>query len=255
MDANTYLDKIRGCWTGKNAGGTLGMPFEGKREVNDVTFYTQQPGEPAPNDDLDLQLMWLKALEENGMGISSETLADYWVNYVAVDWNEYGVAKDNIRRGMHPPLSGKFRNGWQNSNGGWIRSEIWGSVFAGMPCVAAQYGLMDGSIDHGDGEGTYAEAFTAYMDSAAYFESDPKGLIKGALSVLPQQSEVRKAVMAALESYERELPWSQARDNVIAASEETGWFQAPRNLGYVTIGLLRRGGLRKGNEQSGELRG
>ncbi len=32
-------DKIYACWLGKNIGGTLGTPFEGKREVLDVTGF------------------------------------------------------------------------------------------------------------------------------------------------------------------------------------------------------------------------
>ena len=63
-----YRDTVRGCWTGKNIGGTLGAPMEGKRDIFDVTFYTQDlKGNPAPNDDLDLQLVWLKANEDHGI--------------------------------------------------------------------------------------------------------------------------------------------------------------------------------------------
>ncbi len=36
----TYSDKVRACFIGKNIGGTLGAPFEGKRGVFDVTYYT-----------------------------------------------------------------------------------------------------------------------------------------------------------------------------------------------------------------------
>lgn len=55
-----YRDKVLGCWTGKNIGGTLGAPIEGRREMFDLTFYKQDLyGTPAPNDDLDLQLVWL----------------------------------------------------------------------------------------------------------------------------------------------------------------------------------------------------
>ena len=40
------------------------MPFEGKTDVNNLVFYTNiKEGEPAANDDLDLQLLWLKAME------------------------------------------------------------------------------------------------------------------------------------------------------------------------------------------------
>lgn len=238
MDIREYWDKVKGCWLGKNAGGTLGMPFEGKREPNDVSYYTQSPGQPAPNDDLDLQLVWLKALEEKGFGITSETLSEYWTKYVVVDWNEYGVARDNLKAGLLPPISGKFRNGWQHSNGAWIRSEIWASVFPGQPNLAASYALMDGSVDHGDGEGTYAELFTAALESMAYFEGDVQKLISAALGYLPEGTETEKAIRTALSSYEKGLGWKEAREAVIRATQRTGWFQAPRNLGYVTIGLL-----------------
>ncbi|MGC8631862.1 MAG: ADP-ribosylglycohydrolase family protein [Thermoprotei archaeon] len=238
MDLNEYRDKVRGCWTGKNIGGTLGMPFEGRRETFSVSFYQQPPGHPAPNDDLDLQLVWLKALEERGFNINPMVLAEYWLDYVVVDWNEYGVARDNIKLGIPPPFSGKFRNGWQNSNGGWIRSEIWASLFPGRPDLAAKYGLMDACVDHGDGEGTYAEAFTASLESAAFFESDPKKLLQLALSYVPEKSEIRGAVNAAISCYEKGLTWKEAREAVVKATSRTGWFNAPNNLGFVAIGLL-----------------
>ena len=59
-----YRSKVLGCWMGKNIGGTLGMPFEWRRQVNDVTFYTQELTGNLPNDDLDIQLLWLVAMEE-----------------------------------------------------------------------------------------------------------------------------------------------------------------------------------------------
>ena len=63
INRREYRDKVLGCWTGKNIGGTLGAPMEGRREMFDVTFYTQNlRGNPVPNDDLDLQLAWLRAL-------------------------------------------------------------------------------------------------------------------------------------------------------------------------------------------------
>ena len=62
INRQEYRDKVLGCWTGKNIGGTLGAPLEGRRELFDVTFYTQDLwGNPVPNDDLDLQLAWLRS--------------------------------------------------------------------------------------------------------------------------------------------------------------------------------------------------
>ena len=58
-------DKIAGCWHGKNAGGVIGAPFECKRGLFDVQFYTQPnlDKNPPANDDLDLQIAWLNAAE------------------------------------------------------------------------------------------------------------------------------------------------------------------------------------------------
>ena len=98
IDQREYLNKVLGCWMGKNIGGTLGAPFEWKRQVNDVTYYTQElGGEPLPNDDLDIQLLWLVALEEKGVKLDAKTLAEYWLLYVTPHWAEYGTAKINRR--------------------------------------------------------------------------------------------------------------------------------------------------------------
>ncbi|MFA5206517.1 MAG: ADP-ribosylglycohydrolase family protein, partial [Lentisphaeria bacterium] len=134
LNRGVYEDKVLGCWTGKNIGGTLGAPFEGRRETNNVSFYTQAlAGRPAPNDDLDLQLVWLVAAEENGVyRLNERVLGEYWLEYVVAPWHEYGVCKANMRRGLYPPLSGACNNErWKFSNGAWIRSEIWACLFPG----------------------------------------------------------------------------------------------------------------------------
>ena len=34
-----FYDKVYGCWLGKNVGGTLGGPVEGKMELLNLDFY------------------------------------------------------------------------------------------------------------------------------------------------------------------------------------------------------------------------
>lgn len=123
INRSEYRDKVLGCWTGKNIGGTLGAPMEGRREIFDVKFYVQDlKGKPAPNDDLDLQLIWLLAVEENGIyQVNERVLGEYWLSHITAPWNEYGVGKENMANGLVPPLSGAFNNEqWKNSNGAWI---------------------------------------------------------------------------------------------------------------------------------------
>ena len=240
LNRGEYRDKVLGCWTGKNIGGTLGGPFEGRTEMNDAAFYVQDlQGQPAPNDDLDLQLAWLLAAEERGIyGIDERVLGEYWLSHVSGPWNEYGVGKANMRAGLTPPLSGSCNNEcWRISNGAWIRSEIWACLFPGSPDEAAQYAYYDACCDH-CGDGIYAEVFTAVMESAAFIESDIGALIRLGLSRIPENSRVARAVKVACAAHEAGLPFADARAAVVKDSEDLGWFQAPGNLGFVVLGLL-----------------
>ena len=148
INRSEYRDKVLGCWTGKNIGGTLGAPMEGRREIFDVKFYVQDlKGKPAPNDDLDLQLIWLLAVEENGIyQVNERVLGEYWLSHITGPWNEYGVGKVNMANGLVPPLSGAFNNEqWKNSNGAWIRSEIWACLFPGPMTRWSSHGATPAS--------------------------------------------------------------------------------------------------------------
>ena len=115
LNFNVYKDKVYACWVGKNVGGTMGAPFEGQREVLDVKGYTTDPGEPLPNDDLDLQLIWLHAMEcEGPYALDCKKLGEYWMTYVSPFWNEYGIGKTNMKHGLLPPLSGDYENTWKH---------------------------------------------------------------------------------------------------------------------------------------------
>ena len=240
LNRKSYMDKLRACWIGKNIGGTIGAPYEGKRELLDVREFAGNGGEPLPNDDLDLQLVWLAAMERVGPDrLCSNALAEYWLDWIPPHWNEYGIAKTNLRLGLLPPMSGEVDNEkWKTSNGAWIRSEIWAAFAPGVTDVAIRYAMADAMVDHGLSEGTYAEVFTATLQSLAYLESDIRVLLESALKKIPEDSMVAKTVRLVMKCYDNGADWRQAREQVVTFNRELGWFQAPGNLGFVTIGLL-----------------
>ena len=216
------------------------MPFEGDTNIHEITYYTNlKKGEPAANDDLDLQILWLKAMQENNAHIDAFKLGKYWLKYIPVNWNEYGVGKRNMRTGFMPPVSGEFDNAkWKTSNGAWIRSEIWACLFPGNPLMAAEFGREDACVDHGMAEGTYAEIFTSAVESAAFIEHDRDSLIKFGLSMIPEECRVAKAVRTAVLAKQEGKDWKEARTVVIKNTEDMGWFQAPRNVAFTIIGWL-----------------
>ena len=235
-----YRDKVLGCWMGKNIGGTLGGPYEGKLEMNDVTFYTGlTDGKPLPNDDLDLQLVWLTAIERRGIWhLNERTLGEYWLSYILGHMSEYGVCQANIRNGLIPPLSGACNNErYKDSNGAWIRSEIWACLFPGSPDEAAYYGYCDSCCDHA-GDGIYAEMFTCALEAAAFVESDLQKLLDIALARIPQDSQIARAVKIARDAYAKKLSFKDARNQVWDTFNDGLHFRAAVNIGYVMLALL-----------------
>lgn len=240
MNNEVYRDKVLGCWTGKNIGGTLGAPMEGRREIFDVSFYTQDlNGNPAPNDDLDLQLVWLRAIEDDGLyQIDERLLGEYWLRFITGPWNEYGICKFNMTNGLFPPLSGFCNNDqWKNSNGAWIRSEIWACLFPGEPDEAAPFAWCDACVDHA-GDGIYAEIFVTALEAAAFIESDIVKLIEIALARIPADCRIARSVNIAVAEFAAGHDWKSARNRVVEDSADLGWFQAPANVAFAVIGLL-----------------
>ena len=261
LKLNEFRDKLAGCWAGKNVGGVLGAPFECKRMVPDVDFYIQDlsMGPPA-NDDLDLQIVWLAAVERYGRNVNASILGEYWLSYVIPNWVEYGTGKANLKAGIVPPMCGDVDNTYKNSNGCWIRSELWACLAPGHPEIATRYAFEDAIVDHAN-EGMYGEIFTAALQSAAFAESDREKLIDIGLSYIPEDCAVARAISKTVECYHNGIDYLEARKIVhntapgtfgiqeyklseIPKENNEGMeigepgFDAPENVAFVVLGLL-----------------
>ena len=216
LTAEEYRRRVEGCWIGKNIGGTLGMPMEWNRSINDISYYTHDiSGEPLPNDDLDIQVLWLMALEDHGLKVDAKILGQYFNELMIFTHAEYGTAKANMRVGLEPPYSGIYKNDFKHSCGSFIRSEIWACLFPGYPQLAAKYAFEDAIVDHGDGEGVYAEVFTAALESAAFFEQDLEKLIEIGLSYIPADCVVARAIREGADLARRGVSKEEARDHMM----------------------------------------
>ena len=252
-----YRKRIEGCWMGKNIGGTLGMPMEWNRQPNQVSYYTHDlTGEPLPNDDLDIQILWLLLLEEKGLRIDAKDLGQYFNELMIFTHAEYGTAKTNLRAGLQPPVSGTHNNDFKDSCGSFIRSEIWACLFPGHPKLAAQYAFEDAIVDHGDGEGVYAEVFVAAMEAACFFETDITKLVDIGLSYIPKDCAIANAVrdgvacakagmnkqdarVHMLDHYIGHIQWHYISDADRAAGYKEGrmGWDAPSNLFILAYSL------------------
>jgi ADP-ribosylglycohydrolase len=236
-----YKDKVYACWLGKNCGGTLGAPLEhmfGDDEPFNIDWYPELREGGIPNDDLELQLIWLKALEERGFALTARDLAQYWLDYVGYNWDEYGMHKTSLRLGLAPPVSGSYNNWFRDCMGSPIRSEIWACLAPGAPDIAARYAYEDAIVDHAGGESVWGEMFNASLQSAAFVEQDPQVLLDIALSYIPSNSITARAIQAARQAHHDGLDWRAARERVRDAAPHYVAQYSPTNMGFQVIGWL-----------------
>ena len=240
-----FFDKVYACWMGKNIGGTLGGPLEGRMELMDIKGYTQSFIEAVENDDLDLQLVNLHCIEQYGGNANVRLISREWLEHVHFEFDEYGHALTNMRRGLGYPLSGCYNNFFADCMGSPIRSEIWAVICAGMPDLAAYYAYHDASVDHAGGEGVYGEIFFAVLEAMAFVEKDKFKLIDAALSYLPKESVVRKAVELLLECYHKGMNWVDNRQAILDAYAGDNFTYAPINIAFTLMGWLYEEGFTK----------
>jgi ADP-ribosylglycohydrolase len=234
-----FRDKVYACWMGKNIGGTLGARLEGRMYTHALTFYEPAPEKAAPNDDLDLQLVWLKMLEQEGVDPSVRTFAEYWNLYASrYPWNEYGFFMRNFDRGLRPPVAGCFENYFVDEMGSPIRSEIWACLHPGDPQTAARMAWKDSAVDHAGGEGMYGEMFWAALEAAAFVESDPLTLIQIGLNMIPLSSHVARSIREAVWCRQNGQSWGEAREKIASRFGGIQPCHAVPNHGFTIIGWL-----------------
>jgi len=235
MNREIYFDKMMGCWLGKNIGGTIGAPVEGRR--NPVPLPLTFPTANEPNDDLDLQLVWLDMLNRKGVAIAAADFADCWINHIVYPFDEYGICVANLKRGLRPPQTGYYNNYFKDCMGSPIRSEIWACLCPARPAAAAWYALQDAQLDHYD-EGVYGEIFFAAIESMAFSESDIVKLTSGACAWLPPTSKVREAIELTLQRWQSGTELMALRDELVAKYADANFSHAVINLAFTMAGVL-----------------
>lgn len=234
-------DRIAGCWLGKSIGGTLGLPAEGRPGPLNFSFYDPVPTSAPPNDDLELQLVWLHLIEQRGFALTQRDLADAWLAHIHYMWDEYGRCRWNLRRGVPPAAAGTFENWFVSGMGSPIRSEIWACVCAGYPEHAAAYAALDASLDHGP-EGIAGEVFLAVLQSLVLGGTPLGAALARALGAIDPVSETARAIRFVFRLHERKLPEWEAYREIVAAHGHDNFTHAPLNLGLIAWALVYGGG-------------
>jgi len=236
MSLEIFRDQIMGCWLGKGLGGTLGMPFEGCVGPLDVSL-GEMADQMLPNDDLDLQLLWIRVLEQRGLSTRAVDLARAAAEHYACYPDEYGVARWNTQRGLVPPLTGSYNNWFGDGMGAAIRSEIWACLAPGRPDLAAALAREDALVDH-YGNGVWGEMFLAALESDLFTSRNIQSSIRRGFDVVPSESRLSQALRKVIQWHSEGTSWDQTRQNTVREFGSHNFTDVTMNLGFIVIGLL-----------------
>ncbi|MEL6192642.1 MAG: ADP-ribosylglycohydrolase family protein [Bacteroidota bacterium] len=237
---DTYLDKVRGGWVGKCAGGILGAPIEGFKTFNEIVITDELFENTFPNDDLDLQILWLDMLKLKGPWVREGDYAEHWRKHVDFPWNEYGIASRNLACGLDNPDTGRHSNGyWSQSMGSPIRSEIWGMVWPGDPEKAAFYARMDSTLDH-TGFSVETEQFLSACASLAFFEDDIPTILQQALTYIPEEGLCYKLVGNVIDWYNK-FGEAGCASRIKSRWGDADFTSAPMNIGFTILSIMAYG--------------
>jgi ADP-ribosylglycohydrolase len=218
-------------------GGTLGLPAEGRTERQAFTFYDPVPTIAPPNDDLELQLVWLDRMENHRGSLTIETMADAWLKHIHYMWDEYGRARWNLRRGVPAALAGIYENPFASSMGSPIRSEIWAIAAAGKPDLAERFARLDSIIDHGL-EGIAGEVFFTVLESLILGGATLPEALSGSLPRVDPLTETRRALELVSEHHRQKMDCWVSREKLLFAHRTDNFTHAPLNLALTLWALL-----------------
>ena len=236
-----YFNRVYGCFLGKCIGGTAGGPAEGRKELLDYPLDEAILHTALPNDDLDLQILWLEVMEEKGIDFTARDLAQSFYDNAPYGPGEYAYFKKNFGRGIMPPLSGSFNNRfYKNGMGCPIRSEIWACICPGDPARTWRYVEMDGTMDH-EYDSVLAEYFLAAAESMAFFRSPDDSiaeLLSDALTYLPTDAKITQALSRTLQLSAELRDWKWIRSDIIRRYGHPDCTNLYQNMCFTLIALL-----------------
>ena len=238
LSFNVFAKKVSGCFIGKTVGGTLGMKYEGDRNVHEITFYDPIPDKMLANDDLDLQVVNLETLLRTGLPVCRYHIGEIWKHHLddsAPD--EYGVAASNHAQKIYAPLSGQYRNKFFCGMGGAIRSELWACLAPANPALAAKLAREDACTDH-TADGLYAEMFIAAIESAAFYESNLRKLIEIGLEYVPHGNRLRSAFDDVIVWWDSLKDIMAVREKILEKYYVDNWTDVTINISFVFLSLL-----------------
>jgi ADP-ribosylglycohydrolase len=256
-------NKIKGGWAGQTIGVTFGGPYEFRFEGTFIGDY--QPllwydgylketmlNNPYLYDDLYMDLTFVDIIEKFGLDAPADSFANAFARAGYSLWHANQAARYNILHGIHPPMSGYWKNNPHADCIDYqIESDFSGLMSPGMPNAASAISDKIGHIMN-YGDGWYGGVFVGAMYALAFTSDSIPFIISEGLKAIPPQSEFYQCISDVIRWHKKfPVDWKQTwlevqkkwandigcPDGVFAPFD----IDAKVNAAYVVMGLLYGG--------------
>jgi ADP-ribosylglycohydrolase len=239
-----YAERVYAGVLGKLIGVYLGRPFEQwtQRQIEDRLgeihhYVTGHPAiEPSKrenplvvtDDDISGTFTFLRALPDYGCrrDLTPAQIGQTWLNYVVEErsthwWGGVGVSVEHtaflrLKDGMRAPETGSAAHSGKvlsEQIGAQIFIDGWAMACPGEPELAADLARRAASVSH-DGEAIHAAQVVAAMEAQAFVEDDVDALIDGAVSLIPRDSVIFRAIDDIRGWHAAEPDWRRTRARI-----------------------------------------
>lgn len=240
IDAVVLRDKVHAWWLGQLVGNYLGFPFENlytdepipvlidryhdfrdagpnlRMNLDDrrgyIRIMADAMGGAWSDDDTDIELVTLHAVEKHGLGLTYPQITAFWRAHInRFIWSASRSARDLMDQGYLPPATGsRALNPHWFSISSQLKDEIWAIFYAGMPAAASTRAEWDARI-HADGWSTHPDIVYTSMIADAFFETNPRVLVESALARLPADSPYARGIRDVIRWHDAHPDWRDTR--------------------------------------------
>lgn len=197
-------DKAYGALSGLAIGDSLGDAARKPENRADYAITTDFNSKASwSTDDTEFALLTAKTLIRCDGVLTSEEVVKSWLMDVAVqDEFKRGGASEieaacNLRKGLRPPLSGKY-NSFHMSDGSAMRIAPIGIICAGDPKKASAMAKIESEVSHYR-DGVWGAQAVAAAVAVAMTDGTMDEIIEAAMKVIPEDSWLYYAMHHAFE--------------------------------------------------------
>ncbi|MDR3620589.1 MAG: ADP-ribosylglycohydrolase family protein [Paludisphaera borealis] len=205
-----YLDKMKAGWIGQMAGVGVGAPTEFRYQEttvpeDKVPKWTPETVNQFDQDDIYVEMTFLRTLEQHGLDVSSRQAGIDFANSQYPLWHANKAGRDKLRAGVAPPDSGHPAfNDHADDIDYQIEADYSGLIAPGLPNSVIRLGEVFGRLMN-YGDGLYGGQFVGAMYAEAFFTNDVEKIIRAGLAAIPEKSQYHECISDVL-AWHREHP-------------------------------------------------